>query len=243
MRARYDYEESAQVVGQVSKQEESDSARKARELRKSAENFGRQLGTAIKSGNSEDVANSIKYLAQKSERQVDRQGDKIVVRNLDGTGESVFDLNSDPDKIVAAMVSAFGTDLPEDVILKFANETLKGNRANTTTVATGIVVREGTVEQEINIPTSAITEGSNAATSALNSILEGTGFTAMTPDKVIGNTVVITAPNGKKFEYESKKGASLVKDIKKDIENFIKQNSKTGGGSTTLNATQRKGSN
>jgi hypothetical protein len=56
---------------------------------------------------------------------------------MDGTGESTFDLNDDPDKIASAMISAFGTDLPEDTILKFSKSTYKGNKANTRTVATG----------------------------------------------------------------------------------------------------------
>ena len=225
MRAKYDYEESAQVVGQLQEPPQYVADKNQRE--KDAQNFGVQLGTAIKSNNKEEVANSIKYLAQKSERQVIREGDKIRVLNIDGTGESVFDLNSDPDEIVAAMVSSFGTKLPEDVILKYAKSTLKGSPANTTVTATGIVVPEKVVEQKINIPTSAITEGSNAATEALNKSLEGTGFTAKTPDKVFGNKVIITAPNGKQFQYTSKKGVTLVEDIKKDIEDFVKENQGT----------------
>ena len=225
MRAKYDYEESAQVVGQLQEPPQYVADKNQRE--KDAQNFGVQLGTAIKSNNKEEVANSIKYLAQKSERQVIREGDKIRVLNIDGTGESVFDLSSDPDEIVAAMVSSFGTKLPEDVILKYAKSTLKGSPANTTVTATGIVVPEKVVEQKINIPTSAITEGSNAATEALNKSLEGTGFTAKTPDKVFGNKVIITAPNGKQFQYTSKKGVTLVEDIKKDIEDFVKENQGT----------------
>lgn len=104
---------------------------------KDAENFGRQLGTALKSDDDQEVGNSIIYLAQKAKKRVNRNGSTITVSEMDGTGESTFDLNDDPDKIASAMISAFGTDLPEDTILKFTKSTYKGNKANTRTVATG----------------------------------------------------------------------------------------------------------
>jgi hypothetical protein len=104
---------------------------------KDAENFGKQLGAALKSDDDQEVGNSIIYLAQKAKKRVNRNGSTITVSEMDGTGESTFDLNDDPDKIASAMISAFGTDLPEDTILKFTKSTYKGNKANTRTVATG----------------------------------------------------------------------------------------------------------
>lgn len=112
---------------------------------KDAENFGKQLGAALKSDDDQEVGNSIIYLAQKSKKRVNRNGSTITVSEMDGTGESTFDLNDDPDKIASAMISAFGTDLPEDTILKFSKSTYKGNKANTRTVATGFT--EETEEQ------------------------------------------------------------------------------------------------
>ena len=221
MRAKYDYEESAQVVGQLQDPPQYVAEKNQRD--KDAQNFGVQLGTAIKSNDKEEVANSIKYLAQKSERQVIREGDKIRVLNIDGTGESVFDLNSDPDEIVAAMVSSFGTKLPEDVILKYAKSTLKGSPANTSVTATGLVVKEEPKEISVIIPTTAITEGSKSAVSSLKKQLPK-GFDVYTPDKVFGNKVIITAPNGKQFEYKSRQGASMVPSIKSDIKDFIRDN-------------------
>lgn len=228
MRAKYDYEESAQSVGQLSRQDESDSARKAREIKKDAENFGKQLGTAIKSGNAEDVANSIKYLAQKSERQVDRQGDKIIVRNLDGTGESVFDLNSNPDKIAEAIVSAFGTNLPEDVILKFAKETLKGRPSNTTVVAKGIV--ETPIEAEpIEIPENIFTIKSTKATANLRNILPS-GFTVEDAGGKFGNDVHIYAPGKSKangddpYIFNANLSASEIPAAKDALNEFINLN-------------------
>jgi len=256
MRAQYDYEEDKKVVVQVSRNEESDSGRKARDLRKDAENFGRQLGTAIKSGNPEDVANSIKYLAQKSKRQVDRQGDKITVRNLDGTGESVFDLNSAPDKIAEAIVSAFGTNLPEDVILKFAKETLKGNPANTTAVATGILVPEQAAtnesfflkEEEVDLFTNQNSDDTAEVLRIKFDKIPGIKIEAEGGGWSKGNKIKITKPGADPlFINSNEKGQKAANQLIK-LNDWLEKNQGgetggTGGGSLSLNATQRKGSN
>jgi len=126
--------------GQVQRQESrprTDAENDAAQAKKDAENFGRQLGTALKSDDDKEVGNAIIYLAQKSKKRVNREGSTITVSEMDGTGESTFDLNDDPDKIASSMISAFGTDLPEDTILSFSKSTYKGNKANTRTRATG----------------------------------------------------------------------------------------------------------
>lgn len=126
--------------GQVQRQESrprTDAENDAAQAKKDAENFGRQLGTALKSDDDKEVGNAIIYLAQKSKKRVNREGSTITVSEMDGTGASTFDLNDDPDKIASSMISAFGTDLPEDTILNFTKSTYKGNKANTRTRATG----------------------------------------------------------------------------------------------------------
>lgn len=237
MRAQYDYEEDSRVVGQVSRNEESDSARKSRETNKAAENFGRQLGTALKSGNDEEVANSIKYLAQKSERQVKRQGDKIIVSNIDGTGESVFDLNSDPDKLAESMISAFGTKLPEDVILKFTKEVFKGNPTNKTSTATGITPPPAEPEV-INVPEDIFKIKSVKATANLKNILPE-GFTVVDKGGRYLNDVHIYAPGKSEknkdtpYIFNSNINTSQVPAAKEALELFIKSNNVAKGGLDT----------
>jgi hypothetical protein len=129
--------EEIKTGGQVQRQDPSAAVLDRGDKIKDAENFGKQLGAALKSDDDQEVGNSIIYLAQKAKKRVNRNGSTITVSEMDGTGESTFDLNDDPDKIASAMISAFGTDLPEDTILKFSKSTYKGNKANTRTVATG----------------------------------------------------------------------------------------------------------
>jgi hypothetical protein len=228
MRAKYDYEESAQVVGQLQEPPQYVADKNQRE--KDAQNFGVQLGTAIKSNNKEEVANSIKYLAQKSERQVIREGDKIRVLNIDGTGESVFDLNSDPDEIVAAMVSSFGTKLPEDVILKYAKSTLKGSPANTTVTATGIV--ETSIKgKPIEIPENIFTIKSVKATANLRNLLPE-GFTVEDAGGTFGNDVHIYAPGKSKangddpYIFNANLNASEIPAAKDALNKFINSGDK-----------------
>jgi len=132
-----DIKEEKSSTGVIPRQDPSaavlDNAAKIRD----AENFGKQLGAALKSEDDTEVGNAIIYLAQKSKKRVDRNGSSITVSNMDGTGSSTFDLNDDPDKVASAMISAFGTNLPEDSILKSTRSTYQGRPSNITAVASG----------------------------------------------------------------------------------------------------------
>lgn len=239
MRAQYNYQEKSQVVGAVSRDESAEAREKAaakyrprtdsENKQKEGENFGKQLGTAIGGDDPEDVANSIIYLAQKSERQVDRQGDKIIVSNLDGTGKSVFDLNSDPNKIVESMVGAFGTDLPEDVIIKFAKEALKGKPSNKTVVAKGLVVKDTEPEPvKINIPLGGITQSSKTAVSVLKKALGSNFIVKEVGYNPLGNDILITTKDGKEqYAFTSGKSVTAAAEIQKDLEGWAGRNSGT----------------
>lgn len=228
LRSQYDYKEEVTVVSQRSRQDPPEYVSRQIQTKKEAENFGIQLGTAIKSGNVEEVANAVRYLAQKSERQVDRQGDKIIVRNLDGTGESVFNLNADPDKIAAAMVSAFGANLPEDIILKFASETLKGTPANTTAIARGITEAAPEIET-VNVPVDIFTIKSVKAAANLENILPE-GFTVEDAGGTFKNDVHVYAPGKSKADgdtpyiFNANINASEIPAAKEALEAFINAN-------------------
>jgi hypothetical protein len=78
----------------------------------------------------------------------------------------------------------------------------------------------------ITIPLAAITEKSqNAVTSLQSSLPEG--FTAKDTGGTFGNTLQITAPNGKVYKYSSDKAVTPAEIIKNDIEKFIRDNQNT----------------
>lgn len=204
---------------------------------KDAENFGRQLGRALKSTDVNERDNAIKYLAQKSGRQVEINGGQIMVYDLDGKGKSPFNLNDDPNKIASSLISAFGVDLPEDTILKFSNEEYKGNRTNTSGSVTGIVSEPKPESVQVLIPITAIEMSSTEAAASIQEALPA-NFTAkdLTPGAFSGNQVKITAPNGKTFTINTKLTGEKAENTKGDLEKFIKLNNvakPTGGSGTT----------
>lgn len=192
---------------------------------KDAENFGKNVGIALKSPDEEKRNNAIKYLGQKSGRQVDIEGGKIMVYDLDGQGKSEYDLNTDPDELASALISAFGVDLPEDTILKSAKSTLKGSKTNTSGSVRAIVSEPRPELVQVLIPTSAIEMSSTKAAAAIQDALPA-NFTAedLTPGAFQGNQVRITAPNGKTFTINTKLTGERAANAKGELERFIKMN-------------------
>jgi hypothetical protein len=241
MRVKYDYEEDAQVVGAVSRDEESDAARRARAGEKekdAAAGAWNQLytgKTAEEKTAAADIILGTPIAKEEGLIDIDLTTEgkiNLKYKNPD-KNRTINYLDKNRNPISLRDFSALGVELHGVVDRDKAVKAGGGDgKFGAITDYTNIRARrqgpaEEVVEQKINIPTSAITEGSNAATETLNKLFEGTGFTANTPDKVFGNKVIITAPNGKQFQYTSKKGASLVEDIKKDIEDFVKENQGT----------------
>ena len=83
--------------------------------------------------------------------------------------------------------------------------------------------------EPILVPLNAITSESSEAANALQSSLPS-GFKVKDTGGLIGNTVELTAPNGKVYKYTSKKGAVSSEAIKKDLEAFIRANNVSTGG-------------
>jgi hypothetical protein len=81
----------------------------------------------------------------------------------------------------------------------------------------------------ITIPLAAITEPSqNAVTSLQSSLPEGFTAKDLSNPYVPGsNNLQITAPNGKIYNYSSKKGVTTATAVKADIEEFIRDNQNT----------------
>lgn len=229
LRAKYTRKEELKTTPQAQLQErreQSEASINRAEKLKDAENFGKNLGTALKSQNAEERGNAVKYLGQKAGRQVIIKDGKFTVKDIDGKGESSYNLNADPDKLASSLVSAFGVDLPEDTILKFAKSTLKGNKTNTVGETSAINVQPA----PIIIPVDVFKAKSDKSAEAIQKLLPN-GYIAEDTGGFFGNTVKITAPDGTEIDYKS--DAKSPKDIitqKAAIENFLKP--KTGTAKT-----------
>jgi hypothetical protein len=230
-----DITEEQKSTGQIQRQDPSAAVLDRADKIEEAKNFGRQLGTALKSGDDTEVANAIIYLAQKAGKRVNKDGATITISNMDGTGLSTFDLNNDPDKIASSMISAFGTKLPEETILKFTRETYKGNPANITATASGFADE---VEEETESPYTTLTNfvDENAAAAIIDvgdtedegdvaDVLNQSLGSILGAEFKVGNTLansIYVVVNGKESpNYDVGKGynADAINKLKKFILN------------------------
>jgi hypothetical protein len=92
----------------------------------------------------------------------------------------------------------------------------------------------------VAVPLSAITEESGKASSTLQSSLPE-GFSVEDMGGWTGNEIKITAPNGKTYEYTSKKGATDAATIKQDLEVFVKTNNVPAEDAAAKAAAAKKG--
>ena len=161
-----------------------------------AKNFAENMATALTGTDPAAIGNAIKYLANKSGKKVDRTATGIIIKNADGTNASTYNFLeggkvTDPKKLTKAMVSAFGTALPEDKIVQFANQFIGGKQLETSTSATGFeepkkpedpIVVYGNFVNNI-LPDTKWTKGvePKSVVSDLNAMLSGLGIEADTP--------------------------------------------------------------
>jgi hypothetical protein len=235
-----DVKETKASTGQIQRQDPSAAVLDRADKIKDAKNFGENLGIALKSPDEEKRNNAIKYLGQKSGRQVKISNGMLTVADIDGQGESQYDLNTNPDELASALISAFGIDLPEDTILKSAKSTLRGNSTNVSGEITAIVSAPTPSAIKVVIPSSAIGMSSTEAAAAIKEALPA-NFTVedLTPGLFSGNQVKITAPNTKTFTINTKLTGASAEKVKEEIEDFIKLNNvaaettPAGAGSTT----------
>ena len=227
VRAKYDYKKGIDPTAQAQAQYAPEYVGRAKTEDKEAENFGKNLGIALKSQNPQERDNAVKYLAQKAGRQVIIKDGKLTVKDIDGEGESSYDLNADPDKLASSLVSAFGVKLPEDTILKFAKSTLKGNKTNTLGEASAINVQAPTKKFKISL--TAITQPSQNSVKILQGELPP-GFTVREVGiNPFGNDLEIVAPDGvTTYPYTSGKSVTAAEVIQKDLNDWVNKNLEGG---------------
>jgi hypothetical protein len=198
-RAKYDYKQELKPTSQIQLQERrppTTAELSNQQLIADAKNFAENMATALTGKDPVAIGNAVKYLANKSGKIVDRTATGIVIKNADGSNASTYNFLeagrvTDPKKLTKAMVSAFGTALPEDKIVQFANQFIGGNQLETKTKASGFEVPEKPVDpmtaygQYINkaIPDNAFAEKTapGDVKNGLNKLLSALDITVDTP--------------------------------------------------------------
>lgn len=231
-RAKYTSITKQDATGQAQLQERrprTEGEMNEQERRREARIFGENLAMALKGTDPTSISNAVRYLANKSGKIVNRTKDGFVISNSDGTNRSIFNFTADgrianPNELSKNMISAFGTRLPEDEIIRVANSTLSGRPIERTTSAQGFEPSSVDVST-INIPKNIFTSKSKASSTNLQSILPK-GFSTKEETGTFGlsNDVVVTAPNGNTYIYNSNLSASKVDDAKAGLEEFVKTN-------------------
>jgi molybdopterin converting factor small subunit len=197
-----------------------------------AKNFAENMATALTGKDPVAIKNAISYLANKSGKKVDRTATGLIIKNSDGTNESTYNFLengriTDPKKLTKAMVSAFGTGLPEDKIVQFANQFIGGNQLETKTSASGFKeVKKPAVVDPMTVygkhidavitdaDVSGLSKGE--AADALNAKLSGLGVKVKSSLKFNDDIYVVNDDNKESPLFDVKK-AGTVEAIKKWI--------------------------
>ena len=251
MRVKYDYEEDAQVVGAVARDEESEGARKERDMEKDAENFA--LNTSyILTGTDAQKAQGMAYMRARGADIISNPPGKPAgnyIRTKQGlvAFESTGDMVAALRGITGALLSSTGSTFPEDMVVNKAKGKL-GKNFNTTFSGTGATVDIDTVtsrkvgavtkaelftSQNSN-DTKAILEQKLGAIPGIEIVAEGGGWNK-------GNEIKITKPGAKTtlIINSNEKGtvaanqAKLLKDWLED--NLTTEDKQALAGETTGN--------
>ncbi len=237
MRAKYDVIEKEDVVGQVSRDEKR--ARTSEEnqqsnMEKDARNFAVNVAN-IQTGTPEQVAQSLGYfrgLGIDINRNPKGKPPGIYVRNKNG--ELVkFKLEGDTKSstrgLTGALLSASGSNLPEDMVVNFAFKNV-GKQFNTRTAGTGKTIdRDAVVDSKLSKISSKLfnNQNSNDTASSLKEILAGIPGIKISAEGgglLKGNKITITKPGSKPLEINSNMGETDSKLMKDKLKNWLAKN-------------------
>jgi len=157
LRAKYTRKEELKTTPQTQLQERrapTTAELSNNQLIADAKNFAENMATALTGKDPVAIGNAIKYLANKSGKIVNRTATGMVISNADGSNSSPYNFMengkiTDPKKLTKAMVSAFGTALPEDKIVQFANQFIGSNALETKTSAKGFTEQAKPVDPTV----------------------------------------------------------------------------------------------
>jgi len=233
LRAKYSRKEELKPTPQAQLQERrapTTGEIDERNRRSDAKIFGENLATALTGKDPVAIGNAIKYLANKSNKIVNRSATGITISNTDGTSPTTYNFTdagkiADPRKLTKAMISAFGTSLPEETIVSVANNLIGKNPLETKTKASGFnVVNKPAVVDPMTVygrhidgviadaDVAGLSKGE--AADALNAKLSGLGVTVKSSNNPFTDNVYVVSGKNKSPDFDVTK-AGTVEAIKK----------------------------
>ena len=210
-RAKYDYKQDIKTTPQLEElRPPSETAIKRTDEIAESKIFAENLATALTGKDPVAISNSVKYLANKSGKLVDRTATGFVIKNADGTNSTTYNFMeggkvTDPNKLSKAMIAAFGTKLPEDKIIGFTNTFIGKNPIEMKTAASGFDVVKaptdpltiyGSTIDKVIVADDITGKSKGDAASALNSKLSGLGVTVKKSNNPFNDNIYVTTEDG-----------------------------------------------
>jgi hypothetical protein len=224
MRAKYNYEEEAQVVGQVSRDEESEGARKAKEGDKKAATAASMIGK-LYYGNDVEVGSAIDYLKGLKDdkgviifQDVIRDGETgVTVTLADGTTEKISFLDADGNvRTLEDFIRSAGPLLVGQLDVNTALEKgsyEKGKQFNRQSKGRGTTIKPYTA------PADAFNLDSNEAAVAIRATIPE-DFEVIDATPNLGDKIRVVSPTGAVFESETEIGERAGK-AGLDLQDFV----------------------
>lgn len=230
MRAKYNYEEDAQIVGAVQRDPEPQADKDARAKDKKSDDAANMIGK-LYYGNNNEAGSAVDYF-----KGMKNDKGEIMFKDVirDGTGVTVFLRDGSSEKI--SFIDAMGRPRTQEDFISSAGPLLAGQLDVNSALKRGSYLKgkkfnpnskaRATTKEKFAITPDAVSDSSQRAYAKIQSKLPK-GFKAKDTGSIIpgsgrlNNEVTITAPDGSTYVVETKKtGKNAITSII-GIEDFV----------------------
>jgi hypothetical protein len=230
MRGQYDYKEEGQIVGAVSRDEESEASKAGKKADEEAADAANMLGK-LWFGDNNQVGSAIDYF-----KGMTNSKGEVMFKNIkrDSTGITVVLKDGSTEKI--SFTDANGKPRTQEDFIRSAGPLLAGQKDINKALKKGSYQKgakfnkqsagEAATIEKFTITPDAVSRPSEEAVVNIQAGLPS-GFKAKDIGGTFGNEVQITAPNGKKYITKTRQTGDKGLTAVMGIEDFVNANLKT----------------
>lgn len=247
MRAKYDKIEKEDVVNQVSRDEESDDARKAKKEDKEAEDAASMLGKLYYGSNTE-VGSAIDYFKGMTNKDGEVLFKKIT---RDKTGVTILLKDGSTEKI--SFTDANGRPRTQEDFIRSAGPLLAGQKDINKALEKGSYKKgakfneasrgEASTKEKFKMNPDVLARPSQEAYQNIQTSLPK-GFKVLDKGGITGNEIQIIAPDGTRYNTKSKQTGDKALTAIIGIEDFVNayiQKQEESGSAATATTTVKGG--
>jgi hypothetical protein len=239
MRAKYDKIEKEDVVGQVSRDEESDEARKAKKEDKEAEDAASMLGKLYYGSNTE-VGSAIDYF-----KGITNKDGEVLFKKItrDKTGVTILLKDGSTEKI--SFTDANGKPRTQEDFIRSAGPLLAGQKDINKALEKGSYKKgakfneasrgEAATQEKFKMNPDVLARPSQEAYQNIQTSLPK-GFKVIDKGGYTGNEIQIIAPDGTRYNTKSKqtgdKALTAIIGIEDFVNAYIQKQDESGSAAT-----------